>query len=187
MHASQSDSECVYFYFDFNDMQKQTVDTFLRSILVQICACRQDFVTHIGPLFEKCNDGAQHPSQGSLVKILDTLLSGPRHTYLIIDALDECMERTGMSELLKKLIISRNNLNVLLTSRFEQDIKLILLDSIDIITLIQSIEVKCDVELYVRKQLNEDPRLKCCRQIRDEALLKLVEGADGMYVCYLSF
>ena len=32
------------------------------------------------------------------------------------------------------------------------------------------------------KQLDEDSKLKCCRQIRKEMLSQLVEGADGMYM-----
>ena len=151
IYSLQSDIECVYFDFDFNDTQKQSIDGFLRSILLQICSSRNDFVTHAEPLFEKCIHGTQRPSPDALVETLHTLLKGHRRIYLVLDALDECTEWMQMSELLKKLISSHGNLNVLLTSRLEQDIKIMLLDHIEIILSIQSDEVKGDVELYVRK------------------------------------
>ena len=179
IHNSKSDIECVYFYFDFNDKQKQTVDGFLRSVIVQICACRHDFITNVQSVFDKCNHGTQQPNEDVLVEILLALLQG-RRTFLFVDALDECTERSQMAQLLKRLIGSVTDLSLLITSRQEQDIKAELQDPMDLILSIQSAEVKVDVELYVRKALEKDSNLKCCRKIKDEVISKLVEGADGM-------
>ena len=183
---SQSDIECVYFYFDFNDSQKQTVDGFLRSILIQLCACRHDF-GQIQSLFNKCKDGTHGPSQDALVDTLLAVLKSSHRTYLILDALDECTERNQMIQLLKSLINSFVNLNLLITSRPEQDIKTELQDNIDIKLSIQSDRVKDDVELYVNTLLEKDTKLKCARRIKEEVLIKLVEGAHGMYIYYLNF
>lgn len=184
---TQSNTDCVYFYFDFNDMRKQTIHGFLRSVLVQLCTCRQDFITNIQTLFDKCNRGRRQPNKNELVQILFALLKGPRQTYLLLDALDECTERGPMAQIVKKLISSFTNLNMLITSRLEQDINTELQDYVDIVISIQSSEVKGDVEIYVRKLIDEDSNLKRFRRIREEVLTTLVMGADGMYIIFQFF
>ena len=72
-------------------------------------------------------------------------------------------------------------MNLLITSRKEQDIAAELESNIDIVQCIQSEKVNADVELYVQECLDKDPTLKRCRPIREEVMTSLVKGAHGMY------
>jgi len=112
--------ELAYFYFDFNDVEKQIVDNFLRSVILQIFIRRSDIPSDIQSLYDQCR-GSQ-PTREALVATLLSLLKSSTRTYVLIDALDECSERSEMVNLLKQLINLSDNMNLLITSRKEQDI-----------------------------------------------------------------
>jgi hypothetical protein len=86
-----------------------------------------------------------------------------------------------MVNLLKQLINSSDNMNLLITSRKEQDIAAELERKIDIVRCIRTEKVNADVELFVRKCLDDDLTLRRCRPIREEVMTSLVKGAHGMY------
>jgi len=154
---------------------------------MQLYSCQQDFATNIQALFDKCQYGTRQPSRDALEETLLTASKGSRRIYLVIDALDECTERSEMARLLKRLIQIFANISLLLTSRLEQDIKTELQHDINVMLSIQSAKVEVDIELYVRKHIETDSKLRCCCRIKDEVSSKLVDGAHGMYITLLYF
>ncbi|KAI9706362.1 MAG: hypothetical protein M1836_003367 [Candelina mexicana] len=164
----------MYFYFDFNNTEKQTALGMLRSILAQLY-----FISSYVP-----------PSILSLVKrkklynaqvLIAALIASlePNQTYyIILDALDKSWEWGDLMEVISELADKRvNNLHLLMTSRKEQQLEEILN------------ELATYINLHVRNCLNVDRRLKKWPDsIRKEIEVALTEGAQGMFrwvVCQL--
>jgi hypothetical protein len=89
--ATRSD-EFAYFYFDFNDVEKQIVDGFLRSVVLQNFIHRAGIPSDIQSLYDRCR--GNQPTREALVGTLLSLLKSSTRTYILIDALDECSERS---------------------------------------------------------------------------------------------
>jgi NACHT domain len=176
--ANRSEYRFAYFYFDFSDKKKQIVDSFVRSIIIQLFGYHQNIPIDIQSFYNTSHEN--QPPLDALIKILLSLLSTSSRTYILIDALDECCERGEMVDLLKHLILSSNSMNLLITSRKEQDIITKLQCHIDVVKCIQSAKVDADVELYIQNCLSRDSTLKRCLPVREQVIKALVEGANGM-------
>jgi hypothetical protein len=90
-----------------------------------------------------------------------------------------------MIKLLKQ-ILSFESINLLITSRKEQDIITELQPHVEVVKCIESARVYDDIYLYIHKCLDNDPTLKRCRPVREEVIKILVEGANGMYVSIIT-
>lgn len=177
---NQLGHHCAYFYFDFSDKKKQTVNSFLRSIIIQLFVDRPDIPDEVQSLYDDLR--VIQPRHNSLIKTLLSLLKTDCRTYIIIDALDECCERDEMANLIEYLISSSSSIKLLITSRMNQDIISELQPHIEVVRCIQGEKVDSDIEVYVRKRLDKDRKLRRCRPIQNEVIKALVEGANGMYV-----
>ena len=110
--------------------------------------------------------------------------------YVVVDALDECQERTSLFSGLKTIQSwNEEHLHILVTSRREPEIKDILRPlATDTIALEESV-VDGDIITYVRYRLQHDRRLsKWPDDIRSKIESALVKGANGMFrwvVCQL--
>jgi hypothetical protein len=114
----------AYFYFDFNDSEKQRHDKFTRSLLEQLVWRSAKAFARLETLFSRCQDGNQQPTQDALEVALQQILDIPGETFIILDALDECKEREELLPLLEHLISwGAGNVHVLATSRRERDIE----------------------------------------------------------------
>ncbi|KAH8977589.1 hypothetical protein EDB86DRAFT_3249747 [Lactarius hatsudake] len=111
---------------------KQDVRGLLSSLLVQLCA-KSDSCYHIlSYLFFSYDNGSRLPDDKALVQCLKDMLQLPKQPaiYLVIDALDECPNTSGVVsprervlELIKNLVnLPVSNLRVCVTSRPEADI-----------------------------------------------------------------
>ncbi len=178
--ALRSGYRCIYFYFDFSDEQKQDVDNFLRSVIVQLFENLQDIPNEVQSLYDECN--GNQPSHDALIKTLVSLLKSSNYTYILIDALDECCERSDMAKLLSQLILPSDSINVLITSRKEQDIISELQSHIEVVKCMENAKIDTDVEIYIQKRLDTDRTLRRCLPMREEVTQVLVEGANGMYI-----
>lgn len=171
---------CAYFYFDFADKNKQIVDNFLRSIIVQLFHDREDIPEGVQSLYDAYKD--TQPTRNAMIEALSSLLRLFSRTYILVDALDECCERGEIVKFLKQLIVSPNSINLLITSRMEQDIITELQSHIEVVKCIENAKVDADIKMYVHKYLTEDPTLKCCRPVMEEVTNALFQGAKGMYI-----
>jgi hypothetical protein len=174
----QSEYRCTYFYFDFADEKKQIMTSFLRSIIIQLFDDRLDVPNQVQSLYDSYE--GKEPTSEALFQTLLSLIKTFRQTYILIDALDECCERVEMMNLLKRLILSSNSINLLITSRKEQDIITELQPHIEVVKCIESAKVDADVMLYIHQRLETDKTLKRCHSLREEVTNALVEGANGM-------
>ena len=179
------ETQFAYFYFDYNDSQKETVSGMLRSMIFQICTASTAgrVPTAVDDLFRQSNNGLQPPSLQSLTNTFSALLASSPRTYLIIDALDECSERDRLIEFIRHLRESSEDASFLVTSRREHDLLEGLEGSIDVqIDLSHADGLEMDIDLHVRKSLETDQKLRKWKPLlKEEILSALVQGAQGMY------
>jgi hypothetical protein len=123
----------AYFYFDFRDDNKKHRHDLLLSLLVQFAVHSVPCCDVISRVYGAHGNGTQRPSDEVLVicltEMLSTTIQNP--IYIIIDALDECPNTSGVRSsrervlsLIKDLInIRLPNLHICATSRPEIDIR----------------------------------------------------------------
>ena len=183
-----------YFYFDFRDVNKQNLEDLVCSLLTQLSARSNPRFDILSRLYESHDRGTKQPTDEILMRCLIQMLSLPdqRQIYLIIDALDECPDSSGIPSprervlhLLKELIELRlPNLHICVTSRPEIDIRDVLdpLTSSPVSPHDQSGQKK-DIVDYVKSMVYSDsePIMKRWRtEDKDLVINTLAERADGM-------
>ncbi|KAF2790565.1 HET-domain-containing protein [Melanomma pulvis-pyrius CBS 109.77] len=177
----------AYFYFDFNDVQKQSPELMLHSL---ICQLLQQFVkipASLNTLFSSSNNGQQQPSLHTLEEMLQQIIQELPHVYMVLDAMDECSKRAELVDILETLAAWQlQNLHILMTSRRERDIESSLETFMDRQTFIciQSELVDKDIQKYVQRRLSDDKRLNKWGKnftLRQEIEAALMKGAHGMF------
>ena len=182
----------AYFYCDFRDEDKQNCRNLVLSIISQLCA-QSDICCHtLSRIYGAHDDGARKPSDEILIKCLTEMVSLPvqRPIYLIVDALDECPNDSGMPtareevlDLINDLVGLRlPNLHICVTSRPEIDIKTTLEPLTMLrISLHNQTGQKEDIVDYVSSVVNSDKKMRRWRE-EDRKLVidTLSERADGM-------
>ena len=181
----------AYFFFDFRDKEKQSVRNFLTSILIQLSAhldCRK-ILSHV---YRAHGNGTQQPSidllKYCLCKML--LVAAQQPVYVIIDAIDECPNFSGLPtpravlvDLLEEVVELRiPNLHICITSRPDIDIKIVLEPlAYSTISLHGESGQQKDISDYVCKTVNSNRKMRRWRD-KDRKLVVevLSEKADGM-------
>ena len=183
----------VYFYFDFRDEeQKQDLRNFLKSLLVQFSSYSNPCCKIISQLYSTHGKGAQQPSNDVLKSCLREMLSvvAQEPIYIIIDALDECPDSSGMPtpregvlNLLEELLqLGHSSLRICVTSRPEVDIQNALGPLADGSVSLhdQSGQIK-DISNYVRNVAYSDKKMRSWRIDQKELVIEeLSNKADGM-------
>ncbi len=183
-HQSKPKSAVLFFYFDFNDAEKQRHEKMIRSLICQLS--KYFAISVLQDLYASCLDGNRQPTREMLLSTLRQMVNSLENIYMILDALDECVDRDELLEHLKQILLWEDvNLHVLATSRREQDIEDALTPLTDTQTRIsiQSNLINADIRTYVHDRLQADRKLKrwqknpeVQREIEDALMMK----AHGM-------
>lgn len=189
--SNDSNSILGYFYFDFNDPTKQSVQNCLSSLLAQLCNQVEKISEELITIYEECGKGCNAPKVNELVLCLSLFTKAKKvdNIFLVLDALDECPkfgDDGQRAELLKVLKIihsfESSNIHLLVTSRQEIDIREALAPLLSVPALsIQGATTASDIQTYIRGQLSLEPKLKCWPEdVKLEIEMALAAGADGM-------
>ncbi|KAF8257082.1 hypothetical protein EI94DRAFT_81395 [Lactarius quietus] len=126
----------AYFYFDFKDVDKQNLHNALPSLLTQLSARSDSYCDILSRVYEAHDNGASKLSNRAMIECLKEMLALPDQgpVYVILDALDECPNTSGIPsareqvlDFLQDLVGLRlSNLHICVTSRPEVDIKAVL-------------------------------------------------------------
>jgi hypothetical protein len=184
----------AYFYFDFRDIDKKSPRNLLSSLLVQLSTRSDTFCDVLSRLYKDHDDGARQPSDSALMRCLTDMLTLPDQgpVYLILDALDECPNTSGVPsfreevlDLVKVLVDLRlPSLHICVTSRPEVDIQ----DALKSVTshsvsLHDESGQQKDIDKYVESVVHSNSA-RAIRRWRDadkDLVIKtLSERADGM-------
>jgi Cdc6-like AAA superfamily ATPase len=179
--SSNPADKCAYFYFDFQ--AKWNVDDMLRSIIVQFCASKREVPRELHHLHQECLDGRRQPRKSSLLEILFSLLTTSSRTFVILDALDECINRADLLDTIEEIVkVSTKYLNVVVTSRKERDIDKRLKTLFVYDVALEENVIDSDITLHIHECLKNDAELRTwdleTKNNIEQALLK---GAHGMY------
>ena len=183
----------AYFYFDFRDLDKQNRRDLLPSLISQLSSQSDRFCDTLIRLYLAHDEGARKPSEDALIQCLKEMVTLPDQdpVYIIIDALDECPDTSGLPspreqvlDLLKELVdLSLPNLHLCVTSRPEIDIRHALKPlTSHCVSLHEQSGQQKDID-YVTSVVHLDSKM---RRWRDEdknlVIETLSERADGMQV-----
>jgi hypothetical protein len=192
--CNASQASMAYFYFDFRDINKQHWRDLVPSLLTQLSTQSSACCDILSRLYSGHANGAQQPKDDDLKRCLIEMLTvrNCHPIYLIMDALDECSNVSGIPtsrkrvlQLVKELVdLHIPNLRICVTSRPEVDVRDVLepLTSYRVSLHDQSGQKK-DIEDYVRSVVysNSEPIMRRWRKEDKELVIEtLSEEADGM-------
>ena len=184
----------AYFYFDFRDSDKQNLHNALPSLLTQLSARSDSFCDILSHVYEAHDNGTYKPDAGAMISCLKDMLTLPDQgpVYIILDAIDECPNSSGIPsarkevlDFLKDLVNLRlPNLHLCVTSRPEVDIRVVLEPlAFHSISIHDQIGQRKDIEDYIRSVVHADSDAAMGRwRDQDKALVikTLTKRADGM-------
>jgi hypothetical protein len=182
----------AYFYFDFRDNAKQGIHGLLTSIIRQLSAKSDRCYDILSDMYSRHDAGSLQPSVHVLKRCLMDMLCLPEQpvTYIIIDALDECLSMSGVVsprdqviELVEELVkLGVPTLRLCLTSHPEADIVLTLEPlSSHAVCLHKEIGQNEDIANYVKSVVKSDRRMRKWRAEDRELMIDiLVRKADRM-------
>jgi hypothetical protein len=183
----------AYFYFDFRDVHKQSLHNLLPSLLCQLSA-RSDFCDILSRLYSAHNRGAQQPDDHAMMECLKEMftLEAQEPTYIVMDALDECPNTTGIPSPREQLLnfvvelmrLQFPNLHICVTSRLEHDIQAVLehlTPHRDPVTIHDEIGQQQDIAEYITSFVHSNERMGRWREEDRDLVIKILSAkADGM-------
>jgi len=193
--SAAGSSYLAYYFFDFKDTRKQDARGFLSSILVQLCRQTTSFCKILHQLFSEHQHGSKQPSDSTLKQYLKKILKVSKKfpLYVVVDALDECPDTSGLQssrekvlELVQELVgLNLPNLRLCITSRPEVDIRDVLEP---LTTLFSRVPLhdedgqKKDIADYIRFIVYSDKKIMRWREEDKELVVEtLSDRAHGMY------
>ena len=199
MAQREAESSIVaYFYCDFRDEDKQNCRNLVLSIISQLCAQSNFCCDILCRIYLAHDKGARKPSDETLTKCLTEMVSLPVQgpIYLILDALDECPNNSGLPTAREEVLDLVNDLvslclpklHVCVTSRPEIDIQTVLEPLTSLcVSLHNQTGQKEDIVDYVSSVVHSDKKMGRWRE-EDRMLVieTLSKRADGMYGLFLS-
>jgi hypothetical protein len=189
----------AYYFFDFKDTKKQDARGFLSSILVQLCGQSTSFCKILHELFSEHQPGSKQPSDSTLKRYLEKILKLSRQLplYVVVDALDECPDTSGLQSSREKVLalieelvgLNLPNLRLCITSRPEVDIRNVLepLTSMSSrVSLHDEDGQKGDIADYIRFVVYSDKKIMRWREKDKELVVETLSNrANGMYEALL--
>ncbi|KAI9438143.1 hypothetical protein H4582DRAFT_2076752 [Lactarius indigo] len=185
----------AYFYFDFKDLKKQTCRDLLLSLVSQLSTRSIPYCDILHYLYKTHEDGTRQPSDETLKACLKEMLTLPGQgpIFIVMDALDECPDSSGIPsprdevlQLVKELVdLHLGGLHICATSRPEVDIRVVLEPlAFRSVSLHNQRGQKSDIAEYVQNVVNLSSSAAMRRWRADDRKLvieTLTERADGMF------
>ncbi|KAH9165572.1 hypothetical protein EDB89DRAFT_2233302 [Lactarius sanguifluus] len=185
----------AYFYFDFRDLDKQHIRNLLPSLLIQLSSQVDGCRDILSRLYLAHDNGEKKPRVGVMTQCLRDMLTiaDQRPIYIILDALDECPNSSGIPSpreqvvaLVKDLVNLRlPHLHICVTSRPEFDIRATLGHlALHSVSLHDQSGQKQDIVDYVNSVVYSDSEtmMKKWREADKKMVVgALSEKADGMF------
>ncbi|KAJ7481286.1 ankyrin repeat-containing domain protein [Mycena galericulata] len=172
----------VFFYFDTNNSEQQTVTQLLRSLVTQLSVQSHPPDSKLDALWTSHNSGQKLLTDAELIS--DALLPllkeyDQKPMFILLDALDECSERPGLLRLISRILdVKLPNVQILVTSRPE-----VQSGHPELAALAVSISLEgCvdgDIELYLTELLSNE--IGWMYKKRDEIKRLLLERSNGMF------
>lgn len=167
-------------YLKYNDSQ-QTVESVLGSILVQLVESLDSIPTPLQSLYEKHQAQKSSASPKELAQLLRFVLALFKRVYVIVDALDECIDdmRWELMDCLRSL---EDHINLLVTSRFLDTINKELED----FARLEIKANKADLEIFINQNIQKNKNLRRVVEksppLKEDIRVAVVRIAEDMYI-----
>ena len=182
----------AYYYFDFRDSRKQDRQGLLTSILVQLCAESDPFYDTLSRLYSAHAHGTRKPTDGVLTQCLKDILErqGQAAIYVIVDAIDECPNTSGLPTARDKVLqlvewlvdLQLPKLHICVASRPEVDIRDVLEPLTPLqVSLHDELGQRQDIVDYVTRVVRTDRQMLKWREEDKELVIRVLpEKSEGM-------
>jgi hypothetical protein len=182
----------LYFYFDFNDTDKQCRRALLSSFLVQLSTRSDPFCDILSDLYSNYDRGTRQPNDDCLMQCLEEMLNLPGQgpVYIIVDALDECPNNLGMPSQREEVLATIKqlaglrlpNIRICISCRPEVDIRAALKPLASYaVSLHDECGQKQDIINYIIYVVHHDQRMQSWRDDdKNYVINTLSEQATGM-------
>jgi hypothetical protein len=174
----------AYFYCDFREKDTQRPEAVLGSIICQLCRQFDGIPSVVENAF-KNDELTTSPSYKELEGIFTALLALCHQATIVIDALDECLQRSNLLQLLADLTkLGPRNVRVLITSRREMDITKAF-GALPQIPLLPE-AVDSDIRRYLNNIADTQAPFATMKEpLKASIVSSLTEGSSGMYAFQL--
>jgi hypothetical protein len=190
--SNRGSAHLSYFFFDFTDAGKQDVRAFLSSVLVQLSSQSTSFSNILLEFYAAHHRGSQQPSDGALRECLEKILKFPSSVpiYVIVDALDECPDTSGVQSPREKVLavveelvgLRLPNLRLCITSRPDVDIRNVLgplTSTSNRISLHDEDGQKKDIVDYINSVVYSDKKIMRWEEKDKELVVKTLSDREG--------
>ena len=177
------DIAVAWIYCDYKQKNVQTFDNLVGSLLKQLAQQRKNLSGELQTLHNDHVFRGTRPSGKDIVKALQSEIKGIFRTFIVVDALDECSEESGIrNELVENLRSLSGNMNLLVTSRYIPSIE-------REISQAKRIDIHAkeeDLRKYVTGRIHRERRLlrhvNSDPSLQDLIVNKIVGNVAGMWV-----
>lgn len=175
----------AFVYCNHKEKLSQTIEYFVGAIVRQLVERKAVIPDYVRSLYGNHRGKGTNPTLTEYLELLRLLAKECSEVYIVIDALDECVEKGGQpiwSDLIIKVQACMVNLTLLYTSR-DMDIRHIA-GIFRNSTVIPIRATETDIRTYAREQLqSKNDLLQVCRQdptLQEKILQAVVSKAEGM-------
>lgn len=183
LYARQDESVgLAYFYFDFNNIQQQAMESVIRSLIAQLCLQCSTIPTGVTKLYDSRFDGRVAIDESAFLLALRSILFLFDNVYIVLDALDECINLDEVVALLQTLRgYEIPQLHLLASSRQLAVIEKSLAPFATVNICLNNIEYNTDIQDYLTDRINHDKKFfSWPPAIRHQVINTLVKGEAGM-------
>ena len=179
------DVALAFVYCNHKEKLSQSIEYFFGAIVRQLVERTPAIPDYVRTLYGNHRGKGTNPTLTEYLELLRLLAKECSEVYIVIDALDECVEKGGQpiwSDLIIKLQAYIVNLNLLYTSR-DMEIR----ETAELFrnsTVIPIRATETDIRTYTREQLqSKNVLLQFCQDdptLQEDILQAVVSNAEGM-------
>jgi hypothetical protein len=173
----------AFVYCDHKQHLLQRVEYFIGAIVRQIVERKQNIPNTVEALYQTNRGRGTTPTRTEYLDLLHSLSTEFSELYVVIDALDECIDNSRdmiWKDLLTSLKDSVTNLRLLYTSRHIDNVETASPES----TCIEIVASDADMQTYIHRQISTKPNLsQFCKQdanLENDILQVVVSKSEGM-------
>jgi len=171
----------LWIYCNYKEKSDQTSANLIGALLNQLILCRGTVSDNVRSLYEEHRRRNTRPAYNHVLKVLQSEVGSYSKTFIVVDALDECPEDSGIRrDLLNGLRSLIGNVNLMITSRPLPAIE----REFDGKTRLDIHATREDVGRYVRDRIGREYRLsllvKADPALQDAVVDTIVSNVEGM-------
>ncbi|KAK6860857.1 hypothetical protein PG995_004493 [Apiospora arundinis] len=172
----------AFFFFTFNDKNKQDASSLLRALILQLSAQLENH-NNLSRLHGSYRYSS--PPDEALLGCLHQLVGAFQHVYVLVDALDESprsQHREAMLQVIRDIRAwKESGLHLLVTSRDEVDIQDEMEATPEETIEMKNAEVDRDIADFVAQHLRGNRRLRKWQRHYDRIEKALTDRANGVF------